>query len=446
MFFAAEKAFVFAAHGNRAAWPFSLRLMPSFVGLKRRVLGLHREAPAIEAAVPHDAPAFAAGLQRVHGHTVSQVHLPDRKPDILEVSRTRRDQLTDTLGRTYGLGERLGQGAFGDVRLLRADATDQAYAAKILRSPRALAMAREEAEAARIGRSPLTPDRILHTQDTAFLLLPLMPADFGAVSEVLQPLEPPEREQALLSFAEQLLRQTHILHARGLVHQDIKPENILRCGTNLFLSDFGCAKSVGYLKDHPEAVVGTALYAAPEVFTRKKVDDHAPATDVWADAMVLLCCLGPHPFSQFDTLGEALRAWKIWHLTGVRVRALGPVLETLESLSKPVRRLLVDMLHPKASRRLTAYEALRRVEKLQGENSEAHDVLAPLFEPLDSARGAQLGAALVVRPPLFGGGKDLLPGVKITPRWGLGSWFALASVAVLAAALYSVWSAAFRTK
>ena len=71
------------------------------------------------------------------------------------------------------------------------------------------------------------------------------------------------------------------LHEREdpIVHRDIKPSNILvqsRFPTlHIKLSDFGLSRaSPSYLKTY----CGTPLYAAPEVFARKKYD---ASVDVW---------------------------------------------------------------------------------------------------------------------------------------------------------------------
>ncbi len=84
-----------------------------------------------------------------------------------------------------------------------------------------------------------------------------------------------------------------LVHARGLVHRDIKPGNILLTPTGEpKLSDFGIARAL-----HAEPltssadVLGTAPYLSPE---QARGGDVGPATDIYALGLVLLECLTGH--------------------------------------------------------------------------------------------------------------------------------------------------------
>jgi Protein kinase domain len=85
-------------------------------------------------------------------------------------------------------------------------------------------------------------------------------------------------------------------HARGLVHRDVKPANILvGDGDRAYLSDFGVVKELSSNgTTRTGTFVGTIEYCAPEQIEGQAVDGRA---DVYALACVLYeCLIGEPPF------------------------------------------------------------------------------------------------------------------------------------------------------
>ena len=109
-----------------------------------------------------------------------------------------------------------------------------------------------------------------------------------------------------MSIVAQVADALHAAHAAGVVHRDVKPDNILiNSDGRAVLVDFGVAhtpttQGLTAVQD----VIGTALYMAPEQAMKHAI---TPATDVYALASVAYECLtGVPPFTGDTPVSVAL--------------------------------------------------------------------------------------------------------------------------------------------
>ncbi|NJC72602.1 diguanylate cyclase [Planosporangium thailandense] len=107
-------------------------------------------------------------------------------------------------------------------------------------------------------------------------------------------------------LARELAEALAAAHRTGLVHRDIKPQNIMvPAGRPAVLIDFGLA-ALGQNRIAPDAAVGTFAYGAPEQsgMLKRPVDGRS---DLYSLGAVLYECLTGRPPYLADDVGELLR-------------------------------------------------------------------------------------------------------------------------------------------
>ncbi|NNC11577.1 serine/threonine protein kinase [Planctomonas sp. JC2975] len=152
------------------------------------------------------------------------------------------------------------------------------------------------------------------------------------------------------------------LHGRGIVHRDVKPENILieDAGGAVKLVDFGIARLSGSEQlTTAGLVLGTAAYLSPEQVSAAEVGS---ATDVYSLGLVTLECLT----GRREYPGPAVEA-SVARLVRDPVWPIG--------LSDGWRQLLASMTSRDAAARPTAAQVVASVDALraQGEPPIADD-------------------------------------------------------------------------
>jgi serine/threonine-protein kinase len=101
----------------------------------------------------------------------------------------------------------------------------------------------------------------------------------------------------------QILEALEYAHGKGVVHRDVKPENIKLSPDGAILMDFGIAKAVAASGSsrltRSGFTVGTSAYMSPEQVTGDRTIDYR--TDLYSLGCVLFECLaGEPPYQHLD--------------------------------------------------------------------------------------------------------------------------------------------------
>ncbi|KAJ2162896.1 serine/threonine protein kinase [Coemansia sp. RSA 552] len=251
---------------------------------------------------------------------------------------------------SYLLANKLGKGSFAQVWLAINRVTGERFAAKIIDRNRLSFPGKgkepppgedgsvdEEAQRAwqlerqrkldenfRVETSILSRVRhpsivqvhgVFRERDYLYLVLDLA-ADGELFDEIVQRqyLSEDDSRRVLL----QLLLAIRHLNRMGIVHRDIKLENILladRKTLRIKLADFGLAKIVGE-QMFMKTVCGTPMYVAPEVLMVRQIGMYDHLVDVWSLGVALYICLCGFPPFTDEALDTPMRDQIVYGMYG----------------------------------------------------------------------------------------------------------------------------------
>lgn len=254
-----------------------------------------------------------------------------------------KPEMGQTYGGRYRLETRIAVGGMGEVWQAQDERILRKVAIKILKEeylgdPGFIARFRSEAKSAALVEHEGIANVYDYGEDTgsAYLVMELVPGE--ALSRILEREKKLDQEKVLDIIA-QTSRALAAAHARGLVHRDIKPGNLLITPDGqVKITDFGIARVGDQVPlTKTGQVMGTVQYLAPEQATGKT---STYATDLYSLGIVAYEALaGKRPFT-----GETQMA-----IAMAQINETPPALP--ESIDPRVQSLVMNCLAKKPNQR-----------------------------------------------------------------------------------------------
>lgn len=229
--------------------------------------------------------------------------------DFLSWKQAFQRSLAMQIQRFYNFDRVLGEGAFAQVRLAHDVQTQERFATKIINknayNAREMQFIMREVKI----MMNIAHDNIVNTFDVFdslhHLHLVIEYMEGGELFDIVAD-QGHLSEQRASQVMREIIAGVDYLHNIGIVHCDIKPENIL-CKSKQWplqvkLCDFGLANFYDKYNDNSTmtAMIGTPGYVAPEVINR---EPYGPPIDMWACGVVLYVMLsGRMPFFGRDDI------------------------------------------------------------------------------------------------------------------------------------------------
>ena len=261
------------------------------------------------------------------GNSSSKRHLrpctpqvsPSSEPEIrVEQQSAPVGAIPDTQSFRWEKGELIGRGAYGQVYKCRNLDTNESIVVKEVYISGGFNQIHRDVSS--LKREILTLKTLHHPHIVRYLHTEVSPASDciqifleyvpnGSLTELIQGKGKVGEDTARV-YMQEIVEGLVYLHAQGVIHRDIKPDNILvdQHG-HLKLTDFGAAKRLGR-EEHSMAaksLIGSPYWMAPEVAKRI---GHSFPSDIWSLGCVLIQLLsGKPPWS--DTSQQAIVVLKL---------------------------------------------------------------------------------------------------------------------------------------
>jgi len=217
----------------------------------------------------------------------------------------------EVLAGRYRVGALLGKGGMGEVYAVHDLELDEGIALKLLRAE----LSTEAGYRERLRSEVRLARRVSHPNvcrvhdlgqhgDHLFVTMARVPGQ--SLRQLQRAIRagaaPPLALPAVVDLIGQLCAALGAAHRAGVLHKDVKPDNVLVDDGRVVLTDFGVASLTGDLGER--VVVGTPAYVSPEVARGEACDARA---DVYSTAVVAYELIAGAPPFEVRSMRHAMR-------------------------------------------------------------------------------------------------------------------------------------------
>jgi len=220
-------------------------------------------------------------------------------------------EIGDVLGERYEILQLLGEGGMGAVYKAADRALDRFVALKVIRPE----MASDPSVLARFKQELLLAHQVTHrnviriydlgeAEGVKFITMEFIEGkDLRSLIREKKKFAPEEA----VDIIQQVCQALHAAHSVGVIHRDLKPQNVMRDGTGrILVMDFGLARTLeGEGMTQTGALVGTMEYMSPEQALGKHLDQRS---DLFALGLIIYELLtGKTPFRAESALASLIK-------------------------------------------------------------------------------------------------------------------------------------------
>ncbi|MBA0595257.1 hypothetical protein Gorai_012134, partial [Gossypium raimondii] len=241
-------------------------------------------------------------------------------------------------------------------------------------------------------------------------------APSGTVMDAIQKHGGYLEEATVRSYTRGILLGLEFLHSRGIVHCDIKGQNVLVTDDGVKIADLGCARRADEASSAAWSIAGTPVYMAPEV---ARGEQQGCSADVWAlGCTVIEMAAGRSPWPDVSDPVSAL----------YRIGFSSDVPEIPTNISKLAQDFLSKCLRRDPADRWSATQLLSHdflaeskfpVKETEGSKSETpNNVLHPnIWDSMEELETVQIPSNKPIMERLRQLGEDNLVLSSKIPNW-----------------------------